>query len=621
MPEDVVPHSPSVCCRGTGGCRWSVTAVTGTEGPHLRAARSPTAPCRDVASCAKRISRKAARARANDERIVKTAGRPGWCVRIARLLVVSPLAPTRPLQSLPSSPIPQSRKKEQSAQRVGRQRYEHPIATRERARPSSCSSGRSSQEKRRRDRPTDDMSAQLANPPSYPQRPAPTAPSATAAPPTSRDHQQYHHLFPPAHSQSLQHNHPHPLLQSPPDQDAAQSDSGELEFDDQLLHQPATAVTAINTTAPIPRPVTATTVSRFSRDDGTPTPTARRGSFSSFFRRSSSRSRSATLEADAPPPSRGVSVDQQRSKGPPPSAGAYYANGSVAPTNKYTSAEPLPADYAERITRSSHDQQSQYLATAAHLKQQARPAHSPSASESYPQPPPSRTSFSSTRHHRVATAPTDANNLTATSAALHQGTRLRKNSFGNGIRSSNTLPSRSNSGAAEISNSKSNTNTASGNASSTSSRMLRKSSRKQRELLLEQERQAREAHANRLAPHISLNPLPNIASFAGEIDQQHYYHHDSSTTSSAAAATTNFSRPGAMSSSGGYVSSSPAYALSSRADPGSSPPTSNGEPSVAGDRTESMRNRGRYSYASSITPANASSPRRVRRRKDPTPFK
>lgn len=37
-------------------------------------------------------------------------------------------------------------------------------------------------------------------------------------------------------------------------------------------------------------------------------------------------------------------------------------------------------------------------------------------------------------------------------------------------------------------------------------------------------------------------------------------------------------------------------------------------------RTESMTNRGRYSYASSMT-SNVNSPRRLRRRKDPTPFK
>lgn len=37
-------------------------------------------------------------------------------------------------------------------------------------------------------------------------------------------------------------------------------------------------------------------------------------------------------------------------------------------------------------------------------------------------------------------------------------------------------------------------------------------------------------------------------------------------------------------------------------------------------RTESMTHRGRYSYASS-TVSTINSPRRVRRRKDPTPFK
>lgn len=38
-------------------------------------------------------------------------------------------------------------------------------------------------------------------------------------------------------------------------------------------------------------------------------------------------------------------------------------------------------------------------------------------------------------------------------------------------------------------------------------------------------------------------------------------------------------------------------------------------------RTESMTNRGRYSYASSAVSSTINSPRRVRRRKDPTPFK
>jgi hypothetical protein len=38
-------------------------------------------------------------------------------------------------------------------------------------------------------------------------------------------------------------------------------------------------------------------------------------------------------------------------------------------------------------------------------------------------------------------------------------------------------------------------------------------------------------------------------------------------------------------------------------------------------RTESMTHRGRYSYASQVSTAATTTPRRVRRRKDPTPFK
>jgi hypothetical protein len=143
--------------------------------------------------------------------------------------------------------------------------------------------------------------------------------------------------------------------------------------------------------------------------------------------------------------------------------------------------------------------------------------------------------------------------------------------------------------------------------------MLRKSSRKQRELLAEQERLAREAHANRPAPHISLNPLATISSFAGEIGDQHYIADTSNTNSAGssfvngqAKAPANFSRPGGM-------ASQPANTAAR---------TSNGENvDAASERGESMRNRGRYSYASSVSPANVSSPRRVRRRKDPTPFK
>lgn len=51
--------------------------------------------------------------------------------------------------------------------------------------------------------------------------------------------------------------------------------------------------------------------------------------------------------------------------------------------------------------------------------------------------------------------------------------------------------------------------------------------------------------------------------------------------------------------------------------PGTAPKTENVDPYA---RTESMTHRGRYSYASSAV-STVSNPRRVRRRKDPTPFK
>ncbi|KAK0266670.1 hypothetical protein LTR35_016909 [Friedmanniomyces endolithicus] len=107
--------------------------------------------------------------------------------------------------------------------------------------------------------------------------------------------------------------------------------------------------------------------------------------------------------------------------------------------------------------------------------------------------------------------------------------------------------------------------------------------------------------------------------------------------------TANFSRPAntAMPSSSAYnTSSSPAYALRSgnafaqqaaSATSSSSPAAPAvvsgvyDEPHVGPyqpiDRSESMAHRGRYSYASSTAPAaHVNSPRRVRRRKDPTPF-
>jgi hypothetical protein len=142
--------------------------------------------------------------------------------------------------------------------------------------------------------------------------------------------------------------------------------------------------------------------------------------------------------------------------------------------------------------------------------------------------------------------------------------------------------------------------------------MLRKSSKlkaAQEAERLEQERLARQrAPPPRLPTH---NPLPGIDSFGGDEAQQNR---------------TNFSRPGYNMPSSNYNdSSSPAYAVRGGQVPGSPPAgKTNGEyvdSSSVGERHESMTHRGRYSFASSIAPINMNSPRRIRRRKDPTPFK
>ena len=143
--------------------------------------------------------------------------------------------------------------------------------------------------------------------------------------------------------------------------------------------------------------------------------------------------------------------------------------------------------------------------------------------------------------------------------------------------------------------------------------MLRKSSKlkaAQEAERVEQERLARQrAPPPRLPTH---NPLPGIDSFGGDEAQQNR---------------TNFSRPGynMPSSNSNNSSSSPAYAVRGGRVPGSPPAgKTNGEyvdSSSVVERHESMTHRGRYSYASSIAPINMNSPRRIRRRKDPTPFK
>lgn len=141
--------------------------------------------------------------------------------------------------------------------------------------------------------------------------------------------------------------------------------------------------------------------------------------------------------------------------------------------------------------------------------------------------------------------------------------------------------------------------------------MLRKQSKlKQQQEEAERQRRIAEA-ASRPAPRLpETERLPYIESFGGDAP---------ANIPSGAGAAANFSRPGLHNST-----SSTAYPRSSATSP---PPTAsaNGgdyyEPS--GERSSSMTNRGRYSYASSVAQAGGSvnSPRRVRRRKDPTPFK
>lgn len=157
--------------------------------------------------------------------------------------------------------------------------------------------------------------------------------------------------------------------------------------------------------------------------------------------------------------------------------------------------------------------------------------------------------------------------------------------------------------------------------------MLRKSSKLRAQQEQDRQEQERLARQNEPPPRLpSQQPLPGIATFGGD-DANHNNHNLTSARNPA----NNFSRPGqnqyasttttnGNSSMPSYRntpnnSSSPAYAVRG----GTSPPGKSSGEYV--ERHESMTNRGRYSYASSTVGVNVSSPRRVRRRKDPTPFK
>jgi len=181
-------------------------------------------------------------------------------------------------------------------------------------------------------------------------------------------------------------------------------------------------------------------------------------------------------------------------------------------------------------------------------------------------------------------------------------------------------------------------------ASGEDGKMLRKSS-KMRQAQLEQERAREAANAvPKQPPQLpTITNQPGIAGFGGDDvrpDSVAIFNNQYTTSPGARqaqpGATANFSRPGnaAMSSSSyNNSSSSPAYAARSgnafaqQAAAASSSPavggnTTNGEYVIdPSRRSESMTNRGRYSSASNSASVNVNSPRRIRRRKDPTPFK
>ena len=146
-----------------------------------------------------------------------------------------------------------------------------------------------------------------------------------------------------------------------------------------------------------------------------------------------------------------------------------------------------------------------------------------------------------------------------------------------------------------------------------------KMSRKQKALAQEEalRRQREAAMLPKQPPRLpSHSELPQIATFGGEETRP-----DSIAIVSNKAGAGNYN-PGAFNFSRPSVDRGSRMAPTQNLavappNPGSSPSYIDYDPYP---RTESMTNRGRYSYASSQHSA-VNSPRRVRRRKDPTPFK
>lgn len=141
--------------------------------------------------------------------------------------------------------------------------------------------------------------------------------------------------------------------------------------------------------------------------------------------------------------------------------------------------------------------------------------------------------------------------------------------------------------------------------SASGGKMSKKQKALAQEELLRQQRQAAMLSKNppRLPTH---SPLPQIHSFGGE----------DARPDSVAIISNKF---GAYGPGQGAMGPNP-HGARVPPVPGAAPTTRNGEYVDPYSRTESMTHRGRYSYASSAV-STLNSPRRVRRRKDPTPFK
>lgn len=126
----------------------------------------------------------------------------------------------------------------------------------------------------------------------------------------------------------------------------------------------------------------------------------------------------------------------------------------------------------------------------------------------------------------------------------------------------------------------------------------------------------REAELERQRQHVASRVAPKLPEFANNTEQlsKSFGHELRPESPAAVPRSVDYSsiRPSTDQSRGyGTVISAPVAVPY--------PPLPNGgfDPYA---RTESMTNRGRYSYASSAI-STVNSPRRVRRRKDPTPFK